>query len=324
MKLINRYVNEVGKNLPLLTGREDIEKELKSTLEDMLEERAEKAGRPADEAMEIELLKEYGAPFDVAMTYNPQPYLIGPRLFPSFLSVIKIVVPIVVTVLLVLTGIRAGTETQFLAPDYVEAIFDGLGDVIYGAIMAVGNIAIVFAVLERVYPHAKLEELEEGKMWEPESLSKEPDPDSVKRGDLIGEIIFTLIGLAVINGIFETPIFSDEFQKFVPWINAIFITEVLLNFYLIRKAVWDTGTRLVKIVMETGMIVIAYLILKTPNLIGFTAEAFTNNPENSSFDFDAAMGIFNLSVSITLVIVIIVSAVDLGKAVIGLVRSRTK
>src|SRR5690348_9592695 len=90
MKLIDRYVAEVGKHLPLLNGREDIEKELRSTLEDMLEERAEKEGRAADETMELELLAEYGAPQRVAETYNPHPYLIGPRIFPLFILILKI------------------------------------------------------------------------------------------------------------------------------------------------------------------------------------------------------------------------------------------
>ena len=53
MNLIDRYVTEVGKNLQLLKGREDIEKELKSTLEDMLEDRVKQTGRLRDEAIEI-------------------------------------------------------------------------------------------------------------------------------------------------------------------------------------------------------------------------------------------------------------------------------
>ncbi|HCB02525.1 MAG TPA: hypothetical protein DEP19_09095, partial [Anaerolineae bacterium] len=136
MKLIERYVSEVGKNLPLIKGREDIEKELRSTLEDMLEERAEKAGRPVDEAMEIELLKEYGSPNKVAMTYNPQPYLIGPRMFPFFLTVLKIVIPIVVIVLLVLTGIQAVTETPLMGREFINIIGDGLAGIVSAAITA--------------------------------------------------------------------------------------------------------------------------------------------------------------------------------------------
>ncbi len=324
MKLIDRYVKEVGKNLPLLKGREDIEKELHSTLEDMLEERANKAGKPADEAMEIELLKEYGSPEEVAMTYNPHPYLIGPRLFPSFLKVLKIVIPIVVTVLAILTGIRVVTETSLVGAEFVDAIGDGLGNMLSAAITAAGYITIIFALLEHVYPNATLKELEDGKMWEPESLAKEPDADSVKRVDLIFEIVFTFIGLAIINKVFDIPIFSDVFQKFVPWINAVFITEILLDIYLLRKAVWDTATRVVKIVMEVGMIAIALIMLKTPNLLIFSAETLKHIPENSSIGVEGFMTIVNLSVSITLIIVIIVSAVDLGKAVMGLVRSRKK
>jgi hypothetical protein len=49
MNLIDKYVAEVGRHLPLLKGREDIEKELKSTLEDMLEDRAGQVGRPRDD-----------------------------------------------------------------------------------------------------------------------------------------------------------------------------------------------------------------------------------------------------------------------------------
>jgi len=46
MNLIDRYVAEVGKHLLLVKGRKDIENELRSTLEDMLEERAQAAGKP--------------------------------------------------------------------------------------------------------------------------------------------------------------------------------------------------------------------------------------------------------------------------------------
>src|SRR5512134_906098 len=92
MNLIDRYVAEVGRRLALVKGRKDIENELRSTLEDMLEDRSRQAGRPRDEAMEIELLKEYGAPDKVAATYNPHPYLIGPRMFPLFIMILKIVI----------------------------------------------------------------------------------------------------------------------------------------------------------------------------------------------------------------------------------------
>ena len=40
MRLIERYVTEVGRHLPLVRGRGDIQNELRSTLQDMLEDKA--------------------------------------------------------------------------------------------------------------------------------------------------------------------------------------------------------------------------------------------------------------------------------------------
>lgn len=152
MKLIDRYVAEVGRRLPLVKGRADIEKELRSTLEDMLEDRAERAGRLRDEGMEVELLKEYGAPDKVAATYNPHPHLIGPRMFPFFTMVLKIVLAVVSTVLLVTTGIGIAADSPMPLLDFLGAVGNGLLGIISAAIGAFGNIVLVFAILERFLP----------------------------------------------------------------------------------------------------------------------------------------------------------------------------
>lgn len=333
MNLIDRYVAEFGKNLPLLKGREDIEKELRSTLEDMLEDRAGQAGRPRDEAMEIELLKEYGSPQKVAATYNPQPYLIGPRMFPFFLMVLKIVITVVVTVLLVLTGIRAVTDTPFMGADFVNIVGKGLGDIVSAAIMAFGIIVVVFAILERVLPDSEIGDFSDEKDWDPASLAKEPDPDTVKRGELIAEIVFTFIGLAILNlypeipgmdffsdkKMYFIPMFSDAFFKFIPWINAIFLAEIVLDIYLLRNALWTPVTRIAKIIIEAASIALAVIILRTPGIIGFTIESFQNFPD-SSVDPDMLYKIFSFSFAIALIVVIIVAGVELVKAAYGLIR----
>ena len=48
MELIDRYVAEVGRQLPEKM-RADIENEMRSTLEDMVEDRSQKTGRPVDQ-----------------------------------------------------------------------------------------------------------------------------------------------------------------------------------------------------------------------------------------------------------------------------------
>src|SRR5574339_1253788 len=93
MNLIDKYIAEAGKHLPR-RNRADIEAEIRSTLEDMLEERKQ-GDSPADEATVMDLLKEYGSPREVAAKYKTHQYLIGPRLFPIFETVIKIVLAVV-------------------------------------------------------------------------------------------------------------------------------------------------------------------------------------------------------------------------------------
>lgn len=337
MKLINRYVSEVGKHLPLIQGREDIEKELRSTLEDMLEERAQKAGRPADEAMEIELLKAYGSPQKVAQTYNPHPYLVGPRVYPFFLMILKIVffgIAIglsVVTIIQLLSQLSTGVA--FMSPDFMKTILQGAGKIISTGIAAFGYVVVAFVLIERLVPDLKFD-FEEEKEWDPAALAKEPDANSVSRGELITEIVFIFVGLAILNfypqilGMyffsgeqsFFIPLFSDEFQKFIPWINLIFLAEIAVDIYLLRNAVWTTATRVAKIIIEGASLVLAVLIIRTPNILGMTADSFANSPftpERAEQFFKIA----NVSFSITLIAVIVTVSIELIKAVIGLVKS---
>lgn len=333
MNLIDRYVIEVGKHLPLIKGRKDIEKELRSTLEDTLEVRAQKSGRDADEAMEIELLKEYGSPQEVAATYNPHPYLIGPRLFPLFLMVLKIVVTVITIVLLALTGIRAVTETPMMGTEFVNIVGKGLAGIISAAIAAFGNIVLVFAILERVLPDSQIDGMKTDGDWDPTTLTSEPEPDTVKRGDLVAEIAFTFLGLSILNlfpeilgmdifvknNLYFIPMFSAEFFKFLPWINAIFLAEIALDIYLLRSALWTPVTRVVKILIEAASIALAVVILRTPNVVGFTTESFKNFPE-SSVDPEKLVMIFNVSFSIVLLIVIIVAGIEIVKSIYGLFK----
>ncbi len=108
MELIDRYVNAVGKHLSHKT-RADIETEIRSTLEDMLADRSEKTGQPVDEGMAKDLLREYGAPDKVAATYLPERYLIGPRLFPLFWMVVRIVFAVLTVLAMVGLGFSFAT-----------------------------------------------------------------------------------------------------------------------------------------------------------------------------------------------------------------------
>ena len=116
MELIERYTTAIGKHLPV-KNKADIQNEIRSTLQDMIDDRSQKTGRPVDEALVSELLKEYGAPDKVAASYLPERYLIGPKLYPIFMLVIQIVAA-VITVLAVV--VRTFLEDRTLQDEWPD------------------------------------------------------------------------------------------------------------------------------------------------------------------------------------------------------------
>lgn len=286
MKLIDRYVTEVGRRLSLVKGRADIEKELRSTLEDMLEDRVQKSGGTADEAMEVELLKEYGAPDKVAATYNPHPYLIGPRMFPFFIKVLKIVLFAISIAFVVITGIKLATMSPLAGPEFAKAIGDGLSGIFSAALGAFGNIVLIFAILERFAPISEFK-MDEDKVWDPSSLTKEPEPDDVKPWEPILAIVFIFIALSIFNfnpqliGVYNFngekwtsfPLFTDAFFRLLPLINIGWVAEIILNGMLLRSGRWDTTSRLVSIGIKVFQIVILFLLVTGPAFLAITPES---------------------------------------------------
>lgn len=319
MNLIEKYVAEVGRHLPLIKGRKDVEQELKSTLEDMLEDRAQQTGRPRDEALTLELLQEYGSPQKIASSYNPHPYLIGPRMFPFFLRVSKIVVVVVVTVLLVITGIRAVTLTPTAAWEFMQVIGDGLSKTLSAAIAVLGNVVLVFAILERVLPEKEISDFRTEEDWDPASLAKQPDADQVKRGDLIAEVVFGFVGLAFLYGFFNLPIFTAEFAKFIPWLTVALLADIGLNIYLLANGLWNGFARAIKVLIEAASLALTVILFRTPGLTIFTNDSLLSFI-NFSDELARVVLIVNYSFRLTLIIILIIQGIELAKALYGLLR----
>ena len=288
MNLIDRYVAEVGKHLLLVKGRKDIENELRSTLEDMLEERAQAAGKPADETMQMEMLKEYGEPHKVAETYNPNPYLIGPRIFPFFMFILKIVVAAVTLGLTIATGIQIMSASPMTAIDLLSTIGKGLLNIVSACIAAFGNLALVFALIERYAPASEFK-MDEGKEWDPASLKKEPEPDDVKIWEPMLAIVFTFIALSIFNfnpqliGIYYLdgnewhvlPLLSEAFFRWLPLMNIAWVAEIVLNGMLLRSGKWTAGTRLLSIGTKLFQIFILAMLISGPSILAFTPASLT-------------------------------------------------
>jgi hypothetical protein len=329
MKLIDKYIAEVGKHLPR-KSRADIETEIRSTLEDMLEERKQMQGE-ADDATIIALLKEYGAPREVAESYTGPRYLIGPRVYPIFELVTKIVVAVLIAVSLVGLGLSL-SRSGMVGPEFLQSIGEGALGLFGGLITAFGNIVLVFAILERVLPAKEFEQEEE---WNPAELANEPDPDRVKFGEQIFEMFFLVLFLIVFNlypgiigigflnnneWVFISPILTEAFFSYLPWINILIVLQLGFNVYLLRQGAWNVTTRVMNILLELGSIALAVAMLRGPSLASLTAGQLAGTPLAEEAALFVTLA--RLVPLLTLTIIIIVSSIEVAQAVYHIMKSR--
>ena len=94
MDLLERYLQAVGRSLPLST-REDTLAELRANLLAQLDAQQETTGHPATSSEVEALLLYHGHPAVVASRYLPQRSLIGPELFPFYKLTLRRGLPLV-------------------------------------------------------------------------------------------------------------------------------------------------------------------------------------------------------------------------------------
>jgi hypothetical protein len=330
MNLIDKYIVEVGKHLPR-KNRADIEAEIRSTLEDMLEERTQGKG-PADEAAIMNLLKEYGSPREVAATYKTHPYLIGPRLFPIFETVLRIVLVVVAGASLIGLAVSLA-KTGLSGPEFVTSIGEWFGGLISGLIAAFGNIVLVFAILERTQAANKFEK--EFKEWDPEELKSEPDPDQIDLPDHIATIIFTFLGLVILNlypGLLairylddgtwvSVPVLTEAFFRFLPWINILSLLQIVFHGFMLGQRMWAPATRILHVLLDIVGMVLAIVILRTPGVFNLGPELW-----RAIGDAQAAENLsrlFNLLPNLIIAIVVITTIVSVTKTLIRLFNTKS-
>jgi hypothetical protein len=187
MKLIDRYVFAVTRGLPQ-SQREDIEKELRTLIEDMMEEYEEI--EPEESRVEKVLL-DLGDPAVLADKYrDSKRYLISPQNFDNYIFVLKIVLGAVligVSIAEVL-GVMFLTDKISIANTVGEYLLTLVSSLIQGFAWVTG----IFAVLE--YKGVRLDGLEikraQGGIWSISDLPEIPEDKAVISSK---ESIFSII-----------------------------------------------------------------------------------------------------------------------------------
>ena len=329
MDLIDRYLHEVGRYLPP-KQRDDIVTELRSLLEDTLENRA---GDDASGEDIVAVLKEFGPPEKVAASYYPEgQYLIGPALFPTFRMVIGIAFLVLVVVHLVLVGVLV-----LFSGEYIAAI-DVLGSFIGNSLIALSVIVIAFYVMQRFGIRTPTQDGE----WDPRSLPEVKDEGSIKRGEVAVDIGFSVVLLVLLlffQGRFAfmiTPgtevmsVFDPVVMQNLWLIVVALLVGIGVDMFLLWRGAWDTVTRLVKIggnlldLLVVGILIIGHQIWLTPHTGGSFLGYIEFLPNLANADAQTIQVVVVQSVQIALVVIFIVVAVETVSHVIRVVRSLAK
>ncbi|HEY3949330.1 hypothetical protein [Phenylobacterium sp.] len=196
MDLIERYLAAIGRQLPA-TQAGDILGELREELLSRQEEREAALGRPLTRQDVEALLLEFGHPLVVAARYRKTQQLIGPEVFPFWLTTIQWSLAILAIVWVVLTAIgvllgKTQADARHAAPDLIPT-----------ALTVFGAITLAFAAFERFGKAGFLRD------WKPSRLPP-PDRATRPRAGIVAEIAVDVGFIAWWQGLIR-------FQDFFPY-----------------------------------------------------------------------------------------------------------
>jgi hypothetical protein len=348
--LIDTYVSEVGRQLPQ-KNRIDIEAEIHSVLQDMLDERSKQTGKPIDEELIMEVLQEYDSPEKVAASYQGERFLIGPGLYRTYIKVIQIVLPIMGVLALIglvfslsRPGANAitnfGTTLQTNIEFYINTIAQAVSNFFASMISALGSITLIFAILERVIPDLKTKEAR----WDAHTLLKISPPDRIKPAELVLEIFFSGLAIMIfnffpkiigftpsLNSLVETgnwqtvtffPFLSEAFLSYIPFLTGIWVLTIVLDVILIQRGNWEDWTRWFAVGTKVLGITIAVIMLTGPSLIAVTPASLVAAGYIASDTASILVTLMNQAIRVGLVLAILFGGLDLIKMLLRLFRGK--
>ncbi|MBI1984388.1 MAG: hypothetical protein HYS61_09335 [Acidobacteria bacterium] len=281
MEIIDRYIYEVGNRLPR-KSRGDVQVELHTLLHETLEERSRDAGRPADEELAAQVLREFGSPREVAGRYAPRArYLIGPRWYSLYMLIVKIVTIVLASVFAAFVIVALVFSKGPLAAMSVGKVAKMLWAFVSAGIFNLAILTLVFAIVERT----QLQPDQEVESWDPGMLPPVDDPDRISPGGIVFGMYMILAFAVLLNLYPQWMVAGFRFQgdqaawglslllpAFVihlPFINAFLALEFFLKLTVLRHGRWGRETRWAEFAMGLFGAAITYRIIIGPEVFRF-------------------------------------------------------
>jgi hypothetical protein len=274
MNLIDKYISEVGRYLPE-KNRSDIEAEIRSMVEDMLEERGGQA-ESANEKMIVETLEELGDPKLLAAKYAPpRRYLIGPGWYEVYIETLKRVLYVVLPIFIAVTFILTLAKEPL---DFVDALGSAFGGAFEVGMQIFFWITVIFILLERSdeIPGEAIER--HPQKWTAAQLPEYAGKRQISVGEAITDIVMELFALLwVALPIVQTWLQGDLDN--VPFINPVLwnvwlpvfvvlmVLSLILDVFKLKIGKWTPTLTTANVILCLASIVYIVVLVTTQQVI---------------------------------------------------------
>jgi hypothetical protein len=258
-ELVERYVHQIGRYLPQ-KDRADIEKELRSMIQDQLDDRYQGVPTEADIAL---VLTELGSPHKMAASYRTEQYLIGPEAYPYMMMVLRHGWLIVPTVVVFVTIFGALISPQ--PRPAISIIVEVLLSVLQATAIFSGLIVVIFAIIER----SNISSDEQLLAFNPLTLPKIDDPYEVDRAESTFGVWFGTLVALVILYFARTASLNPTGLDSAPllWVIVLLLVAVSLvaiHIVVLRRNRWSSGLWLLETVIGVIGVIGLYYVLYVP------------------------------------------------------------
>jgi len=263
--LTDRYVTATVRGLDP-DQRAEVERELRATIDDMVDGRLD-AGAPSRPAAERDVLLQLGDPVRLAAGYSGRPlHLIGPRFYPQWRRVLVVLlstlVPLVTVVNLVVRLFVDDVAGDGIGPSVVSALWVGF----MVAVNVVFWVTGVFALAER----GKVEGVDV--VWDPDQLPDEAAPGGVGLGETVASLAFLAVaalaiiwqqtGSAVRNDGQGVPVLDPAlWSGLLPWLLLVLAAQAVVAVLVHRRGRWSTGLAVAELLLDLAFAVPVLVVL---------------------------------------------------------------
>lgn len=311
MNLIDRYVDEVGRHLPE-KDRSDIEAEIRSMVEDTLEERGQQS-KLADEKSIAETLEEIGDPKLLAYKYSPtKRYLIGPDWYDMYLTTLKRVLFMALPIVAMVAFALVFTKNPI---DFGRAIGQAVDTVINVGTGILFWVTVGFVIAE--HSNAKPEEelgSSKTKAWTVAQLPTSSAKRQISVSDVLTNIVFYSLFTAwiVLPPFFAwvrgdegfLPVFHpDLWNVWFPIFAVIAILTLIIELFKLKIGNWTTALTVSNVILCIGTILYIIALITTQEVFNpaFLATLAENVPALESRNITlSAKWTVNIGAAITI------------------------